>query len=196
MTRFFLALFGTLMLVLLILAMIFFKDSYKVLPLQGSDPSGVSKFADWREFKAPQGTFQAKFPTVPQHASQSVRDPKTQQLREYEMYVGEEGNGSIFMVSVIDFPNSKENPETLKKTIMNDLLVSNPQNQLKSMKVGTYKLFSTVDFVITGPDKTINGRVFSDGNNLYLLTGIFNNAYVELNEYEYFINSFEWMTPR
>lgn len=194
MTRFFLAFFGTLIVVLVVLSIVFLKDSYKVLPIGSSNPALQSEFSSWHEFKAPKGAFEAQFPFPPQNATQSVRDPKTQALRHYDMYVSEKENGTIFMVSLITFPESQESLDPLKKTIINDLLVSNPQNQLKSMKVGTYKLFPTIDFVITGPLQTINGRTFSDGNVIYLLTGIFNNAFYNQAEYEHFINSFEWVT--
>lgn len=196
MTRFLIALFGTAALVLIILSVIFLKDSYRVLPIAGSDPSLVPRFADWQEFKAPKGAFQALFPTIPQAASQTVRDPKTQQVRTYDMYVAERSNGTIFMVSLIEFPGYTGSLEDLKKTIINDLIVSNPQNQLKSMTVGIYKLFPTIDFVITNRITTINGRIFSDGNVIYLLSGIFSNAFFNQEEYDHFINSFEWMAPK
>ena len=196
MTRFLLALCATAALVLIILSVIFFKDSYRVLPIGNSDPRLMSQFADWQEFDSPKEGFKALFPTMPQHASQTVRDPKTDQVRNYDMYVSERSNGTIFMVSVIEFPGYTGSLEDLKKTIINDLLVSNPQNQLKSMKVGMYQLFPTIDFVITNPMTTIDGRTFSDGNVIYLLSGIFTNAFLNQEEYDHFINSFEWMTPR
>lgn len=196
MTRLFLAFFGAVVLVLISLSLYYFKDAYKILPIAGSSPSSMSQYASWQKFIAPKGAFEALFPTIPQHAAQSVRDPKTQQMRQYEMYVAEKSNGTIFMVSLIEFPDLKEPLENLKKTIINDLVIANPQNQLKSMKVSIYKLFPTIDFVITGPITTIHGRTFSDGNVIYLLTGIFNNTNYDESEYEYFINSFEWMTPR
>lgn len=196
MTRFLLALFATVALVLIILSIIFFKDSYRILPISGSDPRLMSQFADWQDFKAPKGAFEASFPTIPQHAAQTVRDPKTGQARNYDMYVAEKSNGTIFMVSLIEFPGYTGSLEDLKKTVINDLLVSNPQNQLKSMTVGIYKLFPTIDFVITNRITTINGRIFSDGNVIYLLSGIFSNAFFNQEEYDHFINSFEWMLPK
>lgn len=196
MTRFLLAFVGTVFLILVVASIFALKDSYKMLPLTGSDPSLMPEFADWHEFKPSSGSFQAKFPTIPQYGSQSVKDPKTGALRHYDMYIAEKSNGTIFMVSLIDFPDTTESMETLKKTIINDLLISNPQNQLKSMQVGTYKLFKTIDFVISNPATTVHGRCFSDGNMVYLLTAIFNNAFYNAAEYEYFINSFEWITPK
>lgn len=196
MTRFLLALFATVALVLITLSIIFFKDSYRVLPIGDSDPRLMSQFAGWQLFKAPQGAFQALFPLPPQRAEQTVRDPKTGQIRNYDMYVSERSNGTIFMVSLIEFPGYTGSLEELKKTIINDLMVSNPQNQLRSMTVGTYKLFPTIDFVIGNPVTTINGRVFSDGNVIYLLSGIFNTALFNQQEYDHFINSFEWMVPK
>lgn len=196
MTRFLVALFGTAFLVLMVLSVLYLKQSYRVLPIEGSDPSLVSAFTDWYAFKAPTGSFEAKFPTMPQRGTQTVKDPKTGTDRNYEMYISEKGNGTVFMISLIEFPETTEPMETLKKTIINDLLISNPQNQLKNMQIGTYKLFKTIDFVISNPTTTIDGRTFSDGNTVYLLTVIFNNSYLDQKEYDYFINSFEWITPK
>lgn len=196
MTRFLLAVLGTAFLLLIILSLFFLKDSYKILPIAGSNPDLMPAFSDWHEFKPASGSFQAKFPTLPQQGSQNVRDPKTGALRHYDMYIAEKSNGTVFMVSLIDFPDTTESMEVLKKTIINDLLISNPQNQLKSMQVGNYKLFKTIDFVINNPSTTIEGRTFSDGNLVYLLTVVFNNSFYNHEEYEYFINSFEWITPK
>lgn len=195
MTRFLLAVLGTAFLLLVILSFFLLKDSYKMLPIAGSDPNLVPAFTDWHEFKPSSKSFQAKFPTLPQAGSQTIRDSKTGALRQYNMYISEKSNGTVFMVSLINFPDNTESMETLKKTIINDLLISNPQNQLKSMQIGNYKLFKTIDFVIKNPSTTIEGRAFSDGNMVYLLTVIFNNAFYNHEEYEYFINSFEWITP-
>lgn len=175
--------------------MYFLKDSYRLLPIAGSSPDLVSEFAAWQLFKAPKGAFEAKFPSPPQSAFQNVRDPKTGQLRHYEMFISEKENGTIFMVNVINFPDYKESLEPLKKTIINDLLISNPQNELKSMEVGTYHLFPTIDFVIAGPQNTVNGRTFSDSAQIYLLAAIFNNSSYNIEEYNYFLNSFQWMSP-
>ena len=196
MTRFLVALFGTAFLVLIILSVLYLKESYKMLPIEGSDPRLVPPFVEWYEFKPTSGSFQAKFPTMPQYGSQTVRDPKTGTTRHYDMYISEKANGTVFMVSLIDFPDTTESMETLKKTIINDLLTSNPQNQLKNMQIGNYMLFKTIDFVISNPTTTIDGRTFSDGNIIYLLTVIFNNAFVDQKEYDFFINSFEWITPK
>lgn len=182
MTRFFFALFGTIILVLVALSIFYLKDSYKVLPITAHEA--------WYDFTAPQEIFHVKFPTEPHQSTQTTK------TRHYEIYTAEKSNGTTFMVSLIEFSDHKESMETYKKAIINDLLMADPQNQLKSMKVGTYHLFSTIDFVITGTTKTIQGRIFSDGNEIYLLTGIFSNIAYDPSEYNYFINSFEWKAIR
>lgn len=172
------------------LGIFFLKDSYKLLPL-GSTKETPAPFADWHLFDAPSGKFRVMLPTLPQHATQSNKDKKTDEVRHYDMYVAEKLDGSIFMVSLITFPNSKEAPEMIQKTVVNDLLASNPSNQLKNMKVGEYKKFKTIDFAIENNEMTIHGMTFVDGATLYLLSAIFRNSAYNPEEYEYFIKSFE-----
>lgn len=191
MARFALIATITAALVLGILGISYLKDSYMILPIQDSKQFDPAPFADWKDFKAPSGKFRVMLPTLPQHATQTAKDPKTQQPRLYDMYVAEKEDGSMFMISLIKFPDSKETPEFIQKTVVNDLLASNPTNQLKNMKIGEYKTFKTLDFSIENNDMTIDGMTFVDGDTLYLLSGIFHNGSYDENEYQYFVKSFD-----
>jgi hypothetical protein len=191
MARFIFIALITLLFVLGFLGVMYLKDSYKLLPIQSSKDVTAAPFADWHDFRSPKGKFNVMMPALPQHASQTVRDPKTNQLRNYEMYVAEKADGSIFMVSLIRFPESKTVPEEVQKTVVNDLLTSNPTNQLKDMKIGDYRQFKTLDFSIVNSDTTIDGMTFIDGDTLFLLSGVFHNKNYQPTEYEYFIKSFD-----
>lgn len=167
------------------------KQSYKLLPIGATKEFAPLPFADWHSFETATGKFRVMLPTLPQHATQTNKDSKTEEVRHYDMYVAEKLDGSIFMVSLITFPDSKEAPEMIQKTVVNDLLISNPTNQLKNMKVGAYKKFKTIDFAIENNEMTIHGMTFVDGDTLYLLSAIFRNSSYSPAEYEYFIKSFE-----
>jgi hypothetical protein len=167
------------------------KESYKLLPISASNEGAPTQFSTWKDFKAPNLKFSVMVPSYPQNAKQTMKDPKTKDVRKYDMYVSEKDDGSLFMISLIQFPDSKETPEYIQKSVVNDLLASNPQNQLKSMKVGDYKGKKTLDFSIVNNDMTVDGMAFSDGDTLYLLSAIFKNSAYHPEEYQYFINSFD-----
>lgn len=179
-----------IVLICVVLGVSFLKDSYKILPIPSNATLKGAPFADWHDFTAPSGRFRIRLPVLPQHATQTIRDPKTGEVRNYDMYVAEKLNGSVFMVSLIRFPDSKEAPEMLKKSVVNDLLASNPSNQLKQMKVGQYNQFKTLDFSIVNNEMAIDGMTFVDGDTLYLISALFQNAFYNPEEYKYFSNSF------
>lgn len=191
MTRLVMIALLTAFVVLGVLGVTFLKDSYKLLPIYASKEGEPGQFSSWSEFQAPNGKFHVMMPGIPQNATQNIKDPKTKELRHYDMYVAQKNNGSIFMVSLIKFPEPHAAPEMLQKTVVNDLLAANPQNQLKSMKVGSYKDYKTLDYSIVNNDMTVQGMTFVDGNTLYLVSTVFPNQYYNAEEYEHFIKSFE-----
>lgn len=187
------AFIATLVIIVVVafLGITFMKDSYKILPINASKEFTPAPYADWRDFSAPGGKFHVMFPALPQHATQTVKDQKTQQNRHYDMYVAEKEDGTIYMISLIRFQEGKEASETLQKTVVNDLLAANPTNQLKNMKIGSYRTFKTLDFTIANSEMTIEGMTFVDGPTLYLLTTVFRNAFYKPDDFQYFIHSFE-----
>lgn len=187
----------TFFLVIVILALLGYlavnslKSSYKILPIQAAKKVDQVPFSDWHKFESKEDKFIVKLPVVPQHATQTIVDPKTKQSRVYDMYVAQKEDGTIFMVSLIKFPNALgEMDESLQKTIINDMVASNPQNQLKNMQVNTFLNHQALDFSIENDALTIFGKTFINNNVLYLLTTIFNNDTLDARDFEYFVNSF------
>ena len=185
----------TAMVILGFLGITYLKDSYKVLPIGASKEFEPGPFAEWRLFTAPSGQFEVDLPTIPQNAKQTIIDPKTKLPRQYDMYVAQMSNNTVYMVSLIRFPNSKESPEILKKTVVNDLMAANPVNQLKNMEVGDFQNFKTLDFTIENNLMQINGRTFMDRETLYLLTAIYPTGQFKQEDYDHFIKSFALSPP-
>ncbi len=196
MTRLILVLFATISIILIFLGITFLKDSYKLLPLAASKEGATSQFSSWRDYTSPSGGFSVMVPAFPQNATQTTRDPKTKQVRKYDMYVSEKSDGTLFMISLIKFPESKEAPEILQKSVVNDLLAANPTNQLKTMKVGELKGNKTLDFSIENGEMTIEGRTFTIGDTLYMISAIFRNSSYNPEEFNYFVSSFDLAEPK
>lgn len=190
MTRIVMIVLLTAIAALLVLGVVFIKDSYQILPIAASKIGAPGQFTEWRKFDSSSGNFNVMLPAVPQNATQNITDPKTKEVRHYDMFIAQKGNGSIFMISLITFSSSSISPETLKKTVINDLLAANPQNQLKEMKVGTSEDYTTLDFMIDNSNTTVKGFTFVVDNTLYLISAVFPNQYYNEAEYDYFTKSF------
>lgn len=185
--------------VILVAAMIFIsvyfaKDAYEILP--GMPPKPLAnehmEAEGWYEFKAPE-KFKLLFPTMPQHASESIIDPKTKELKKYDMYVSEKGTGSIFMLTTITFPENKkfDNADDILKNMVNDMVNVNPKNKLENMKEGTFKNMKSVDFSIVNDDVHLQGKEFINGQTLYVLAAMEKKQSYSEKEVQHFFESFD-----
>ena len=165
-------------------------------------PASAQKSAElelqnWHEFSPPNGKFKVLLPTLPQHANEKLEDPKTKEPRQYEMYVSEKDNGTIFMISMItmlDNRNAQINEDILKKVI-NDLLATNPDSKVKKMDMGSYHEHPAMDFSIENGPVNIDGKAFIIGNTLFLLTSAAKHENYQLKEFDFFVNSFRLKEP-
>lgn len=191
MTRFvFLAILAAIILAILF-GLFHIKDSYKLLPVQDSKLFIEPSYSHWHPFKSEDGTFSILTPAAMQRATQTVTDPKTGVKRYYDMYVAQQDNGTTYMISKIRFTTSAESKENIQKSVVTDLLQTNPLNQLRSMQIGQYKKYKTNLFTIVNPEHTIEGMTFMDGNNLFILSAMFLNDFYKPDEFQYFMKSFD-----
>lgn len=173
------------------------KDYYKILPLQNSDPAKVDlekyNFQDWKEFESPNGKFQVMLPTIPQQATENIVDQKTGENRNYDMYVSERLNGTIFMISLITFesnPNAAKQ-EMLLTEMMDDMVNSNPNNELISKAYSEYLGNQALDFRISSVDVNIDAKTFMVDNTMYVLSRVTPSSENDPSEFNFFVNSFE-----
>ncbi len=175
----------------------FSKDTYKMLPIDLKKTENVDltkfNFQEWKEYHSPSGAFTVLLPTLPQHATESIKDPKTGNIRNYDMYVSERIDGTIFMISLITFQDlsSNSDPETLLLSMMNDMVASNPDNVLKAEQTGSFQGHPSLDFTMSNNEHHIDAKTFMIDNIMFVLTRISNAKNYNTSEYTFFINSFE-----
>lgn len=150
---------------------------------------------EWHEFVSPMQKFKVLLPTLPQHAQENVNDPKTHQRKEYDMYVSEKDNGTVFMISLITIGSEGQLNEEALSNVMHDMLTGNPRSKLKNVKMGKYHGYPSLDFSIESEQAIIDGKVFLSGSTLYLLTSASRPEQYSRQEFDYFVNSFE-LTPK
>lgn len=174
----------------------FSKEAYRILPIEEEEPAvsfEVYNFQNWHEFSSPNGEFKVLLPTLPQRAVENINDPESNEMRKYDMYVAEKNDGTIFMISLITFPNDRTNNDTemIMQKMMNDMIAGNPTNELRSVKAGQYKTYDSMDFAYGNEELSVDAKTFMAGNTLYVLSRIVRTQNFNTNEFNFFINSFE-----
>ena len=154
-------------------------------------------FQLWHEFKSPAEQFKVLLPTLPQHATDKIVDPKTKEPLQYDMFVSEEENGTLYMISIITMMEGTETTidENLLTTVMNDMLASTPEGKLKKMKMGKHKDHSSIDFSIENGQVIIDGKAFLVDQTLFALTSVAKKEAYQKQKFDFFVNSFQLETP-
>jgi hypothetical protein len=148
----------------------------------------------WRDFQSAVGFFRVRFPAYPQHANEVVPIPNTDLYLEYDIYVAEPDQNGSYMVSLINYPSEVEvtNPENVLQTVMNEMLLANPLNQLESVNLLQGET-AVLLFDIRNQDVVIRSKAMMRGQTLYLLTVTQSVGYESDLDYQTFIESFEFM---
>lgn len=168
-------------------------STFAATPTPAASNGEAVNYAKWHLFAAPNGKFKVLFPALPQHASENVVDPKTKEVRQYDMYVSEKNDGTIFMITEIMFPAPVDTAtaDTLLKKAMNDMVESNPKNKLKTMSFKDTHSTKALNFAIQNEQIEISGEAFLAGETLYVLTTLGKAGSYNPKEFDFFTNSFQ-----
>lgn len=147
----------------------------------------------WHEFSAPEGQFKVLLPTLPHHAQEAYKEIKTNEMRQYDLYISSKEDGTLYTVYLISFPEDKtiSSQEEFLKSFINEMLAVNPKNKIKSMEPTIYQDGKAIDFAVENEDVTIDGKAFMNGKTLYVLSSTTKNDNRNQKEFAFFINSFQ-----
>lgn len=147
---------------------------------------------NWHEFTPQSNGFKVLFPTLPQHATEKLNDPHTNESRLYDMFVSQKENGNIYMISVITLldPTIKLN-ESMLSSVVDNMVTASPTTKVTKMEMGNYKTYPSIDFSLESPQGYVDGKAFLVGNRLYMLTGVSNLTNYNRMEFDFFVNSFQ-----
>lgn len=148
---------------------------------------------NWHEYTSPASEFKVLFPTLPQHATENTNDPKTNITRQYDVYVSEKDDGTLYMISRISLPDSayKEPEETILGNVLNEMMEASSESQLKSKKMVQYRGKPSVDFNIENGDLNVDGKAFLTDHTLYILSSVAKQSNHKVSEFDFFVNSFQ-----
>lgn len=178
-------------LAILIALFLFVKEGEKSTDRSTSVDS--ENFSRWQEFRPRSGLFKVMLPHPPQYAKDLVPIPGSDQSRRYDMYASEKIDGTLFLVSVITYPDEAETSQVsdiLKETV-NELLHAKPDNKLSKLEEGMFKTQKSLDFSFLNGDLQVEGKVFIVGKTVYVLSYATRKNEFDSTEFKHFIDSFE-----
>jgi hypothetical protein len=145
-------------------------------------------------FNDPEKEFQVLFPSVPKNASKELRNEQTAEVSKQNVFVAEKTNGSIYMISRIEFPSTDivKDEEKVLKAAIDDLVNANPKNVLISSKAENFQGKKALRFEIRNQDVYTQGLAFLRDSSLYVLTAISRTTDRDDAEFGNFVSSFQY----
>ena len=150
---------------------------------------------NWLEFVSTRGDFEVILPTAPQYLEEGINIPNTDIKRRYEVYAAEDSDGTVYLVNIITYPKdfSIPDPQKLMSEVIQEMLKTRMSNRLENTKDTVFLGYPAKDFNIDNGNMTIMGRAFIVGQSVYLLTYVSMDAYSNLEEYQQFLDSFQFL---
>lgn len=193
--------FATLLvsLILLFLCMFYFfpslKNTYKSLPgdFKSSTLPDSKVFSSWKEFVPQSRLFLVKLPSDPQYAKDLVAIPNSDQKRRFDMYASEKIDGTLFLVSIITYPDEADTSFTsdiLRQTV-EELMRNKPDNKLTKIQDNVFQLHPTLDFSFDSQQFHVEGKVIMVNKRVFVLSYVTRKNEFDPAEYQYFIDSFK-----
>ena len=187
-------------LAILLLGMFYFmpylKNAYKALPGTESisaDTENSENFSTWKKFAPQSGLFKVMLPDTPQYAKDLVAIPGSDKKRRYDMYASEKINGTLFLISVITYPQDVDTSLTddILRQTLDELMKSHPDNRLSNFKNNLFKTHQTLDFSLNNGEIQVEGKILMVDKTVYVLSYITRNDNFDPKEYHHFMDSFE-----
>lgn len=162
------------------------------MPAQGQTNATL---LPWKTFSSDVGHFRVDLPVEPEHATEDSLDKKSHKKRKYEMFVSQQDDGTIFMISLVKFPpdSSEPNEQTLK-ALVDDTVAADPKNKLESQNNGTFLNNPAKDFEIVNEQFHFRIKAFIANKTLYILTYVSPLGSYDPKAFDQFTNSFQ-LTP-
>ncbi len=150
-------------------------------------------FKNWRKFIPRSHLFKILLPHSPQYAKDFLSIPNSDKKRRYDMYASEKIDGTLFLVSVINYPSEIDlnfTADVLRDNIQ-EFMHNRPGNQLVKLVKGIEEGAKSYDFRFEKQDFRVEGKAILDDHTVYMLTYIAHIDNFDSNEYDYFIHSFQ-----
>lgn len=165
------------------------------LTLTSKKKSDPNLFSYWRTFKSKKDTFQVSLPLEPHYVKDYVEIPGSDKKRRYEVYASEKPDGTVFMVSVISYPEEVEmsNSEEILKNMVDELMQGRADTKLLDLKPTLYMNHEAYAFSMENSLVKMEGITFLINKTIYVLSYVVRNENYNAEEFDHFINSFKFI---
>jgi hypothetical protein len=137
--------------------------------------------------------FSVELPETPHHTEFNSKDPLTEQMRHYEMYVTELPDDSLYMINLVTYlPSDVQDSEKVFRNFIEEMVASNPRNQVVSATPTQFQNLAAMNFAIQNDESTLLNTIFLKENILYVLTRQTKLSAPNAGEFEQFIASFKF----
>lgn len=174
------------------------KDMYKVLPVKEDASVEKSSLDKWKEYTDPHGRFSALFPGLPQYTADVKKDKKTGENKKYEVFSSTAPNGNLFVIILITFPKPLDHAEkeAQMKEVLNDFMSGNQNNELEHQEKSEFLGHDSLEMHIKNDKHEIEAKTFFDGDTLYVLNSVANDAFYNPKDFKFFVNSFQLLKQK
>ena len=166
------------------------KKPSRILPRQ--EKENVSA---WKEFRAPDGSFEAKFPSMPQHAtaSDAATFGSSKEKVVYDVYAAQAKDSTTFLVKMIQYPDSLplNDHDSLFDDVLKDMLANTTNSKLVKTTKDTFLGVPSAHFEIEAPGFVIDSTAFFSGKKLYVLTVMGHSIDQVQDDFDVFASSFK-----
>jgi len=155
----------------------------------------VSFTSKWVDFTSASEGFKIQFPNQPQFESDYSPVPDSTLKVQYDFYTSKEQNGTIYTVTVANYPigefNKVTDPQKMLDLFVNGVVSSDKNHVLLTSNPSYYHSNSSLDFDIkdSTDNSHIQGRAILIGQTLYVAMAAYTSG--NNNNYQKFINSFD-----
>lgn len=167
------------------------------------DKSPTLNKSIWKLYKPQNERFEVLLPGIPQHVSETHPNSKNatkdapKDVIKYDVYLSQDVDGNIFMISLTQYPPSYEmgGIDEVLEAVKNGAVGSNSKNELKDIERSTFMNLPSLDFSIANSDSNIRSKVILDNKTLFVLTVMDKDSSRLESDFNTFVGSFAIKHP-
>ena len=152
---------------------------------------------DWKLFKSDKCSFQAEFPSNPEHIEQKIDIPRSDLSIRYNTFISEPNASAVYVISVWNYPAEIDmsKPEANLQDGFGGMLSALPGSSVLSMQMGEQQGFKSLSFLVKNDEIYFQGKLVLVHHTLYQVFAVYRSPEKTSDDYEHFINSFMLVNP-
>lgn len=169
-------------------------------PLSAAAPSIAKKQeagSNWKQFTSTKSGFNIDLPSSPEHIEQSIEIPQTNLSIEYNTYLSEPNESTVYVVSVWDYPKEIDmsDPKQNLQDGFGGMLSALPNAKVEFMELEKTQGFDSLEFLVRSDDIFFRGKLVLVYHTLYQVFTVYREGVEMEGDYKKFIESLNFTNP-